>query len=783
MIHRFPRLFAASRQGVIRLLAFSVTGALLLESTADAASVRYVPMPEAPRSLHIALATNLHVAFDTERLRLHTAWTGAGLKLQGTPHTGNKTPFFSTIDGTAFHSTAPLSPWFANPRSEALTAAPIAGSQFLSWSKTGQVVTLKYRIGAGGASALVEERLRPLPGFERGIIRTFDVLTGDQDYWYSPVAEFLDGAEIKPIATAAVAIRRANTWLVVARVSGTPERHWVGGEPLQIEMANRTLRHEVERAREGDSERIEERRSGNFVRVLHPFKARSGDFDLAFAVVEVPELPANPRELVPQLRLAVQAGREGGRRESESTLIKSPALSTSRPSGDDSYVLESFPLPDEVRLGVTGLDWLPNGDLAVCTWRGEVWIVENASGPVAEASYRLFTSGLNEPLGIVARNGDIIVAQKPELTRICDTDGDGIADRFECLNADWHFTGNYHAFTFGPAVHPDGSFLLAFCGQRARWDVDFASWLVRIAPDGSRLKPIAGGLRAPNGIGFFGPDRDVFVTDNQGNWVGACKLNHVQPGRFYGHPAARPAAKDQWDHPTDDFDPPAVWFPRKLAPSAAGFATIPARVFGPFGGQLVVADFQNASVLRVALEKVNGRWQGAVFPFLKGFGSGANRVLFDPQGRLYVGGVENKAWPSAGPFEESLERVRFTGRPPFEIQHVQARPDGFELVFTEPVNREFAGDPDSYFVSQFNYRHHQEYGSPEFDHDGKAGSATMIAVTAARVSDDDLRVRLELSGWKPGYVTRIVASALDSAAGVLLRSEEFYYTLNEIPTE
>ena len=174
--------------------------------------------------------------------------------------------------------------------------------------------------------------------------------------------------------------------------------------------------------------------------------------------------------------------------------------------------------------------------------------------------------------------------------------------------------------------------------------------------------------------------------------------------------------------------------------TAAGFATIPESGFGPFGGQLVVADFQNATVLRVALEQVNGRWQGAVFPFLKGFGSGANRVLFDPQGRLYVGGVDNAAWPSAGPFEQALERVTFTGKTPFDIQHVHARPDGFELAFTAPVNREFAGDPDSYFVSQFNYRHHQEYGSPEFDHDGKLGSATTIGLSAAEVSDDGLSV-------------------------------------------
>jgi hypothetical protein len=193
---------------------------------------------------------------------------------------------------------------------------------------------------------------------------------------------------------------------------------------------------------------------------------------------------------------------------------------------------------------------------------------------------------------------------------------------------------------------------------------------------------------------------------------------------------------------------------------------------------MVVADFQNAVVVRVALEKVNGQWQGAVFPFLKGFGSGANRLTFDERGRLYVGGVENKAWASAGPYEASLDRVTFTGEAPIDIQEVHALADGFELIFTKPASREFAADPDSYAVSQFKYAHHQEYGSPEFDHEGNPGRATAIEITGATLSDDGHRVRLRLAGWKTGYVTHVRASGVESADAEFLRSDEFYYTLN-----
>src|ERR1041384_7352888 len=48
---------------------------------------RYAPMEEASRSLVLQLATNVHLAFDTELLRSHTVWQGASLNLYGTPYT------------------------------------------------------------------------------------------------------------------------------------------------------------------------------------------------------------------------------------------------------------------------------------------------------------------------------------------------------------------------------------------------------------------------------------------------------------------------------------------------------------------------------------------------------------------------------------------------------------------------------------------------------------------------------------------------------------------------
>ena len=256
--------------------------------------------------------------------------------------------------------------------------------------------------------------------------------------------------------------------------------------------------------------------------------------------------------------------------------------------------------------------------------------------------------------------------------------------------------------------------------------------------------------------------------------------NHVQAGRFYGFPSGYPAPQEEYESPKTP-SPPAIWFPRKLSPSTSGFVTIEDDRFGPFKGQMLVGDFQNAVVMRVFLEKINGEWQGAVWPFAKGFYSGVNRLAMGSDAKLYVGGLKNRSWAATAPKEFSLDRVSFTGKIPFEVKESRAMSDGFELVFTKSVNRESAVDSENYFVSQYTYEYHQAYGSPEIDHDGNVNSATEIAVRRVSVSEDGLRVRLVLDGWKPGFVTAIQLLDVESGDGDFLWHETFYYTLNQIP--
>src|SRR5581483_2189098 len=149
-------------------------------------------------------------------------------------------------------------------------------------------------------------------------------------------------------------------------------------------------------------------------------------------------------------------------------------------------------------------------------------------------------------------------------------------------------------------------------------------------------------------------------------------------------------------------EPPAILFPyKKMGQSASGIACdTSGGKFGPFTGQMFVGDQTNSTVMRCFLEKVDGHHQGVCFPFREGFGSGTLALLMTDNGQMFVGGT-NRGWGSRGPKPFALERLDWTGETPFEIHEMRAKPDGFELTFTEPVNRETASDVGSYKLTTY----------------------------------------------------------------------------------
>jgi azurin/glucose/arabinose dehydrogenase len=493
------------------------------------------------------------------------------------------------------------------------------------------------------------------------------------------------------------------------------------------------------------------------------------------------------------------------------------------PTEADFYQMVTVPLPEGIVLEVGGLVTLPNGNLAASTRRGEVYLIENPylSGG-RPAQFRRFAAGLHEILGLAYVDGDLYLAQRGELTRLVDEDGDQRADLYETVYA-WPLSGHYHEYSFGPKVAPDGSMFVTGnvgFGSVEWWRgmslAPWRGWTMQIFPATGEMKPYATGMRSPCGIGII--DGEFFYADNQGDWMGSGGLVHLERGDFTGHPAglrwadrpespvqvrtndiyyrvnprlARPGEKPvkpeniAAEIPTSLADvaaevpgikTPAVWLPHTILGISTSEIIVDTTggAFGPFAGQVFIGDQGQSKIVRVFLEKVDGVYQGAAFNFREGFQSGVLRMTWGKDGSLFAGQT-NRGWGSTGPDPYGLQRLVWTGRMPFEMKTVRARPDGFEIEFTQPVDKATAAEPDHYAITGFTYKYHPVYGSPIVNQQ-------RCPVRYVAVSADGLRARLVVDSLRENYIHEIKPAGVRSYAGNWpLLHEAAYYTLKRIP--
>ncbi|HEX8549604.1 MAG TPA: plastocyanin/azurin family copper-binding protein [Cytophagaceae bacterium] len=468
----------------------------------------------------------------------------------------------------------------------------------------------------------------------------------------------------------------------------------------------------------------------------------------------------------------------------------------------DYYKIINIPIPADLALEVGGLAALPNGKLAVSTRRGEVWMVENPyMENFSEPFFKKYASGLADILGLAYKDGSLYFAQRGELTKMSDENKDGKADKFETIFS-WPLSGHYHEFSYGPKILPNGDFIVTLnvafdpiLWWQAESYVKWRGWMLRITPDG-KMTPLAAGLRSPAGFGVL-KNGDIFYSENQGDWVGTGGITHIEKGDFVGNPASLRWA-DQPDSPVklkikDIPDSGKPMF--EVAKGIPGLKTqavmIPHTILGLstseilenagnnkfapfFEGQLFVGDQGQSKITRVFLEKVNGQYQGAAFPFREGFNSGVLRIEWGTDGSMFVGST-NRGWGSTGQEPYGLQRMIWTGKTPFEIKSMSAKPDGFELEFTKPVDKKSASNIASYQVSNFTYKYHAEYGSP-------VTNLGTCPVRAAVVAEDGLKVRLVLDSLREGYVHELKAADIRSTDGFSLLHSDGYYTLKSIPS-
>ncbi len=463
----------------------------------------------------------------------------------------------------------------------------------------------------------------------------------------------------------------------------------------------------------------------------------------------------------------------------------------------DFYEIKTLPIPQDLYLEVGGLATMPDGRLAVSTRRGEIWIVENPYQKDShQTNYRRFASGLHEILGLAYKDGVFYCSQRGELTKITDTNRDGVADLYEPIYQ-FELSGNYHEYTYGPVFDKNGDMLVTLNlawigfgeGKFAKW----RGWLVKIKPDGT-LEPLSAGLRSPAGYSI-NDEGDIFYGENQGDWVGSGRITHLAKGDFAGNPGGIKWAKEPnspfkltLEEIPDNSQPmfeaakkvknlklPAVWFPHAIMGISTSdiIQDTTKGKFSPFPGQYFVADQGQSKVMRVFMEKVNGVYQGFCINYREGFQSGILRERFGLDGSMFLG-MTSRGWGSTGKDNFGLQRLVWNGLTPFEINTIHAKSDGFEISFTQAVDVKSVKNAASYALRSYIYQYHHQYGSPIIN-------VNELKIKGISVSPDKKTVRISMDGIKQFYIHEFILKGILNEEGDPLLHETAYYTLNQIP--
>ena len=457
------------------------------------------------------------------------------------------------------------------------------------------------------------------------------------------------------------------------------------------------------------------------------------------------------------------------------------------------YPIVNIPIPQNIPMRPGSFDMLPDGRLAVGTRKGDIYFVKGAFDSPPAPEYKLFATGQDEIFGLSWKGGAMTTTQFGEVTKISDSDGDGVADSYDTLSNNWGYAEG-HEFAFGSKHDPDGNIWVAL-GLSGSYNSHnlFRGWAVKITPDGKMI-PVCSGLRSPGGVG---PNAEgaMFSIESQGPWNGCCSLKHLKPGGFLGHPASynwypfapgMDTPKVTPDSPSrfqieknriKELVPPAIRFPYiKMGRSISGFSlNQTGGKFGPFENQIFLGDYTLSLIMRASTEKVNGVWQGACYPFREGLSTGIMNVEFTPKGQLVAGGfTTSRQWPVRGTEPYAIQRIDWNGKLPFEIKEINIKKHGFLFHFTKPIDKAVAADPGVYNITSYTHIFTAGYGSPEVDH-------TTRKVTNAVPSADGLSVMLELDEIIEGHIHDFNLGSMKSQDGKPLLHTKAYYTVNEIP--
>ena len=407
--------------------------------------------------------------------------------------------------------------------------------------------------------------------------------------------------------------------------------------------------------------------------------------------------------------------------------------------GDGPYLVDTIPVPIEnpfdSPMYLSGIAFFENGDAAVSTFFGDLWLVKGIDDGLKKIVWRRIAQGLNQPLGLEIVNGKIHAICKDQIMIFHDLNGDEEIDYFENFCNTFRTSAGGHDYNTGLQRDAQGNFYFA-----TKHD-----GVYRISPDGEETHILADGLRNPNGIGVA-PDGRVWVTPQEGQWTPASQIFRVKQGDYYGH---------AYHQRLDEIEPATAYIPRGIDNSTGGQLYITTDRWGPMKDRLISFSFGTNSHYLLLEDTSGPKAQGAIVPLEGDFISGIHRGRIHPiDEQVYV--VGSQGWGTYSQTDGSFERIRYTGKPVYYPTGFHVYQNGIRVDFDHALSKRDVESTKKVFAQQWQYLYTMGYGSPEFSiRDPEQFGHDPLAIASVNVVGDGKSLFVEIPEIVPAMTIHL----------------------------
>lgn len=477
---------------------------------------------------------------------------------------------------------------------------------------------------------------------------------------------------------------------------------------------------------------------------------------------------------------------------SASKLVQIPA--------DYPYTVDQITLPCDNSYNAwirpTTLTFRPDGGLYIGTYVGDVWLATGIDSPLKKITWQRIATGLYEPMGMKVINNKLLVTCRNGIMRLHDNNKDEQIDFYEQMYADHDVSNFFHAFNFGLETDSQGNLYYVKPGQFT--DNKDPGNVMKVSPDGKTAETIATGFRVNNGI-TVSPNDLIFVSDNQGSWTPANKINVIEKGKYYGYvpnfatarwsPDGKTFPKDKVKDAVvsadiipvpDTFAQPALWMPQEFDNSPGG-GTWSSVSWGPIGNAFIHTSYGTGWCYYVMPKQLDGVWQASMIALPFQFDAGILRATVSPiDHNVYVTGLTG--WDDGvAQTYGTLSRIRYTGGQGHLVKDVETIPSGIRVAFN------FAVDPSSLDtadvdISMWNYKWTSNYGSAHYSVlNPGTQQEDRLAVSTLRTDPSGKVLDIRIPALQNAQTVRL-RLRVKAADGTIV-NESIYMTIHKMPAQ